>query len=311
MKSIQKIILLFLLALSFPIAQAQELYVKTFGKPQDKPILFLHGGPGYNSAGFEISTAQKLADQGFFVIVYDRRGEGRSVDTNARFNFEQTFSDINSIRTKYDLNQLNLMGHSFGGIVAILYAQQFPQNVGSVLLVSAPVALQESFATIQNASRKLYESKNDQVNLKYLDMLAAMDHSSMEYASYSFMHAMQNGFYTPRKPNDEAKLIYQQMAPNPNYKYVTAMTREAPMGFWKNEKYTTLDLTQNIRSLVSNKIKIFGIYGVEDGLYSVEQVEKLGQLIGKANLIYVENAAHNVFIDQQQTFWVSVKQYLQ
>jgi hypothetical protein len=33
------------------------------------------GGPGYNCAGFEVSTAQELANNGFYVIVYDRRGK--------------------------------------------------------------------------------------------------------------------------------------------------------------------------------------------------------------------------------------------
>jgi hypothetical protein len=31
------------------------------------------GGPGYNCGGFEVSTAQELANNGFYVIVYDRR----------------------------------------------------------------------------------------------------------------------------------------------------------------------------------------------------------------------------------------------
>ena len=38
---------------------AQGLYIKTFGKPDAKPIIFLHGGPGYNCASFERTTAQE------------------------------------------------------------------------------------------------------------------------------------------------------------------------------------------------------------------------------------------------------------
>lgn len=59
-------------------ATAAEIYSAAYGKASDPAVIFLHGGPGYNSLDFEVTTAQKLADQGFYVIVYDRRGEGRS-----------------------------------------------------------------------------------------------------------------------------------------------------------------------------------------------------------------------------------------
>lgn len=82
-------------------AEAQELYMKTFGDNKDEALIFLHGGPGYNSAGFEYTTAQKLAEKNFFVIVYDRRGEGRSQDSNANYTFKESFEDLNAIYTKY------------------------------------------------------------------------------------------------------------------------------------------------------------------------------------------------------------------
>ena len=110
------------------IVSGQELYVKTFGSNKDKPVLFLHGGPGFNCVTFEATTAQKLADNGFYVIVYDRRGEGRSADTSAKFTFRQTFDDMNNILAKYKIEKVNLIGHSFGGIVATLYAEKYPEK---------------------------------------------------------------------------------------------------------------------------------------------------------------------------------------
>jgi proline iminopeptidase len=62
---------------------------------------------------FEVSTAQELANNGFYVIVYDRRGEGRSTHANAKFTFQETFDDINGILKIYNLEKVNLIGHSF------------------------------------------------------------------------------------------------------------------------------------------------------------------------------------------------------
>lgn len=303
-------IILFILSLSALGIQAQELHVKTFGKATAKPILFLHGGPGYNAAAFEISTAQKLADEGYYVVVYDRRGEGRSVDANARFDFEQSLADIDNLCKKYKLRNVNLMGHSFGGVLAILYAEKNPEQVGSVILVSAPVALQETFKTIQNTSREIYKNNGDKTNLEYVDLLEKMDPSSMEYATYTFMHAMRNGFYKPKNPSAQANAIYKAIAADPNFKHVQEMSREAPMGFWKNEKYTSLDMTKNIEVLTGRKAKIFAIYGKEDGLYSAQQVASLVALVGKEHAVYLDNASHNVFIDQQPQFLQTVKLFL-
>lgn len=283
-------------------ANAQELYSKAFGNPKDSPIIFLHGGPGYNCAGFEVTSAQALADNGFYVIVYDRRGEGRSTDAKAQFNFKETFADINLILNKYNIKKTTLIGHSFGGIVGTLFMKQFPEKVNTLYLVGAPVSLQETFKTILKSSRKIYERNNDKTNLNYIDMIEKMDPTSAEYYAYSFGHAMQNGFYTTKKMSDEAKAIYGNAAKDPAFMYASKMTYEAPQGFLKNENYTSINLTNDLKSLVSSKFKIYGLYGKDDGLYSPEQVNQLQELLGNDKVDYIDDCSHSVFIDQQKRF---------
>jgi proline iminopeptidase len=297
---------IFVLATMF--AYGQSIYTKTFGSSKDKPIIFLHGGPGYNCVNFEATTAQQLADKGFFVIVYDRRGEGRSNDPNAKFTFEETFDDLNDIYQKYDLTKATLIGHSFGGIVATLFTETNPKKVQSIILVGAPVSLQSTFKNILSKSKSIYQTKNDSVNLTYISMLENMDTTSIKYSSYCFGHAMQNGFYTPKNPSEEAKNIYSTFKTDTLLKkYASQMSYEAPKGFWKNEKYTTIDLTKNLQSLQKQNIIIYGLYGKDDGLYSTQQVTDLQNLIGSSNLKYLDNCSHNVFIDQQIQFIDAIK----
>lgn len=288
---------------------AQQLYIKTFGPENAKPILFLHGGPGYNSANFEVTTAQKLADEGYFVIVYDRRGEGRSTDANAKFTFEETFTDINAILEQFKLPKVTLIGHSFGGIVATLYTEKNPEKVNNVVLVGAPISLQESFTNIIDRCRKIFTDKKDQASLGYMDMLEKMDHKSLEFSSYCFMYAMQNGFYKPKSITPEAQKIYDEIKTMPEYKTATQMTPQGPKGFWKNENYTSLDLSQNISAL-SKSTKVIGLYGKDDGLYSENQIEKLKGHIGAANVFYIDNSSHNVFMDRQDEFLKIIKSHI-
>jgi proline iminopeptidase len=304
-----RFILLFTLILFHSISLfSQGIYSKAFGNKSNPVIVFLHGGPGYNASVFEATMAQRLANEGFYVIVYDRRGEGRSADKNAQYNYTETIADLNALLTQYGIKKAHFIGHSFGGVVATFFAEKHPEKVNSIILAGAPINLQESFETIINSSKKIYENKKDSLNLRYVGMLEKMDKTSLEYSSYCFAHAMQNGLYSTKTPTEEAKKIYGTFQTDTLIKeYGRLMGYQAPQGFWKNEKYTSLDLTDAIKKLVAQKIKIYGVYGKEDGLYAPEQVQKLQTIVGTSNLKYYENCSHNVFIDQQTEFIKQLK----
>lgn len=303
-------LILLALLLTTVLTHSQTIYTKAYGNPNDKPLIYLHGGPGYNSVGFEVTTAQELSENGFYVIIYDRRGEGRSTDVNARFTFKETFEDIKGIYKKYDLDKATLLGHSYGGIIALLYAEEFPNMVESAVLVSAPLSMQETFLTILKSSKAIYKENNDRVNLSYINMLEKMDTSSLEYSSYCFMHAMQNGFYYPKELTNQATQIYSKFKTDSLLsKYGSQMTYAAPRGFWTNEKYTTLNLKESLKKAQDNKVSVYGIYGKEDGLFSENQVMNIRNLIGKDHLEYLNKASHNLFIDQQDQFINALKKW--
>lgn len=298
-------------AFSITVGQSQSLYSKSFGDKNNPAILYLHGGPGYNCASFEATTAQKLADNGYYVIVYDRRGEGRSKDAKAQFTFSEMCADINSLYTHYGIQKSTLLGHSFGGIVATHFADSFPQKVQSIVLVGAPVSLQKTFKFIIAKSTFHYIAQNDSVNLKYIRMIEKMDTNSLLYSSYCFGHAMQNGAYSPQNPSQEAKDINKSLKSDTLLsKLASKMTYEAVQGFWKNEHYTTLDLTEQLHRLQNRKVLIYGLYGKEDGLYSTQQIQELQDIIGIDKIKYLDNCSHSVFIDQQTEFVKTINHWL-
>lgn len=281
----------------------QNIEVQTFGNKEGKPIIFLHGGPGYNSVSFEKSTAQELAKKGFYVISYDRRGEGRNKKLKSEFTFNQTFEDLNGIYKSYNLKKASLIGHSFGGVVATLFSEKYPNKVNSLILVGTPISLQETFKNIISKSKEIYLKKGDKVNLNYLNMLDKMDTKSLEYSNYCFMHAMYNGFYTAKKLNQKAINLYKKVKADSLFvKYGSKMEYLAPQKFYKNEQYTSISLEENLKNLKSKNLKIYALYGKEDELYSKEQVDKLKNILGGDRVNYLDNCSHNVFIDRQEIF---------
>ncbi len=289
----------------------QELKIETYGSNKNKALIFLHGGPGYNSVVFERTTATELSKNGFFVISYDRRGEGRNEQLNPNYTFEQTFDDLNTIYKTFKLKKATLMGHSFGGVVATLFAEKHPNKVENIVLLSVPISMQKTLKNIISKSKKIYEEKSDKVNLNYINILEQMDKSSLEYCSYCLMHAMSNKFYSTKHPNEKAISLYGKFrTDNLMREYASKMNYLATQKFWENEKYTTISIEDNLKNLKKRKVKIYAIYGEEDGLYSKEQVKELRNILGEEKLKYLENCSHNIFIDQQEVFIDLVKKWI-
>ncbi|WP_017348161.1 alpha/beta fold hydrolase [Pantoea sp. A4] len=88
-----------------------QIYYKDWGKGQ--PVLFSHGWP--LDADMWDSQLNFLAENGYRVIAFDRRGFGRSEQPWEGYNYDTFASDINDLITALDLNDVTLVGFSMGG----------------------------------------------------------------------------------------------------------------------------------------------------------------------------------------------------
>lgn len=281
--------------------QAQKLYQATFGNPHDPVVVFLHGGPGYNSASFEIGAAEKLAQRGFYVITYDRRGAGRSKVKKAKYTFEEAEKDLKKVMKKNKVSKANLIGHSFGGALAIRFAEDYPEMVDNIVLVGAPLDYPATFKTILTTCRRYYTAMQDSSNLRYIDLLDTMDTGQLDYAVYCFAHAMACKLYQTEKPTPEAMAIYQGMRDHPQSKWVTVSKRNPVKGFYDAHQYTTMDLSNDLKKIVKT-ISVHGIYGAEDGLFDDAALQGIRDIIGEEHFHKVSGASHTVFLDQQKAF---------
>ncbi|MGB9143709.1 MAG: alpha/beta fold hydrolase, partial [Aestuariivirga sp.] len=122
-----------------------------FAAGEGPNVLIIHGGPGQPSSG-PWPGLQALTNDYRFVY-YDQRGCGRSTRPFDKFanpsdfysnlkTLDQTLgigaqvADIERIRKILGEDKLVLIGHSFGGLLASLYAAEFPDHVKALILVS-------------------------------------------------------------------------------------------------------------------------------------------------------------------------------
>ena len=310
MKSILPVVAFLLLfgISEVPAQSGPELYAQAFGDSTKPALIFLHGGPGYNCANFELSTAQVLADRGYFVVVFDQRGCGRSKNAlENEFTLDEAVNDLHYIYQIYGLHSASLLGHSWGGTLGGFYADRYPEMVESLVLVGSPLSYQMTLHTILKRCRDFYTAKADSVNLGYITMLETMDTASLEYSSYLFYHAMQCGLYRPGTVTDRSRSLYREIAAHPDAGLLAQSELSPVRGLYNNEAYTTLNMRDVFMRCQEKGVSLWGIYGEDDGLFGSEQLRKLEELIGSERFTLVQNASHNVFIDQQELFMDAVQ----
>ncbi len=103
------------------------------GAPGRAPIVFLHGGPGYNSHSFEVQ-AGPLLEPHHTVVYLDQRGCGRSERPPA-YSMDLLVEDVEALRQHLGAERIVPMGHSFGGALALEYAARYPEHVERLVLV--------------------------------------------------------------------------------------------------------------------------------------------------------------------------------
>jgi proline iminopeptidase len=111
-----------------------ELFVHTEGSGE--PIMVLHGGPLLDQ-GYLVDPLLPLTDS-FRLVFHDQRLSGRSSGTvdSASVRLDTLVADIEALRSSLGLGPIHLMGHSWGGLLAMRYATLYPENLRSLILVS-------------------------------------------------------------------------------------------------------------------------------------------------------------------------------
>jgi len=172
------------------------LHSKIIGK--GKPLLILHGllGMGDNW----ISLARRYASKNFEVHLIDLRNHGKSFHDD-EMNYEVMTDDLYYYVTKYQLSDINLIGHSMGGKLLMFFITQYPNLINAPITVDiAPKKYPPHHHFIFDAIKKLNLSHFD--NRNQIDKFLSKDIQSAAIRNFLLKNISRNDekeFYW--KPN--------------------------------------------------------------------------------------------------------------
>lgn len=108
-----------------------SLFVKVIG--QGYPLALMHGGPGLDHTS--LLPLQPCADQ-FTLIYYDHRCNGRSTGVDvSSMTWENLAADADALCQALGFDRWAVLGHSFGGHVALEYALRYPHRLSHLILM--------------------------------------------------------------------------------------------------------------------------------------------------------------------------------
>src|SRR6266542_3918137 len=108
-----------------------SLFVEVVG--HGYPLVLMHGGPSADH--WTMVPFRQLADR-FTLIFYDHRCNGRSVGAPvSSMTWENLTADADALRRKLGFERWAVLGHSFGGQVALEYALRYPDSPSHLVLL--------------------------------------------------------------------------------------------------------------------------------------------------------------------------------
>ena len=118
----------------FVDASGVLIYYKVIGSGD--PLVVVHGGPGASHDYF-LPYLLPLARTNRLIFI-DERGSGRSqkLEDPSGYTVDNMVEDLENVRVALALGKINLLGHSYGGVLAQAYALKYQENQSHLVLCS-------------------------------------------------------------------------------------------------------------------------------------------------------------------------------
>lgn len=274
---------------------SQDLLINFHGDSKNEPILFLHGGPNGSSKLIELVFVDSLVTRGYFVITYDRRGEGRSKDSTAKVTYQEMIKDINDILDSAGVNKIILLSSSLGGYVGAKFASKHPEKVKMFIMADLGLNLKIATDSLLEELKQEYIAERDSIKIDHIEYLINknLNNCYSWVTTNAFQMAMKFDLKKCEyKISPKIDSIRKQVLSNSDSNMASR-----PHKLWaSNNNYYCEDLRDEIAHIMSNNIKMITIFGENDVLISKYEIEEMERLLGEENVIKIANGCHGVLL---------------
>lgn len=248
------------------------------------PLVVISGGPGSNHRYMRVGGAMDELARTRQVVMFDQRGTGASGPAGDAPKLADWAADVEAIRQALGSEQIDLLGHSFGGMVAMAYMQTYSEHVHAVVFNNS------TGATLVGTKSLLADVFPDRVKL-WADVRANL----------------------PKRFKASAIQVFTEMEfvdPERAHTFVNAIadyTYNIEVNNALRQDMATLDFTETLQG---TNVPVLVLHGRYDPVISPSTAAELAGIIPVAKLHIMEGTSHLPFAEVPARYSRVVSEFL-
>lgn len=218
-----------------PFGKYQTFYRVVGDLNKDQiPLILLHGGPGSTHNYFEAFDV--FAKQGFPIVMYDQFGCGKSstAEDLTEYTPKNWLDELENLISYLDISDYHLLGQSFGGMLAIMFAIDRKPKGLKTLVLSSTLSSAKLWAKEQHRLIKFLPQK-EQKAIKRAERENNFLDLAYQEANAHFMEQHATGPYNEKTP---LYLTRPKNIGTQSYNYAWGPNEYVPTGVLGNYNYT-------------------------------------------------------------------------
>jgi proline iminopeptidase len=279
-----------------------KVWTKRVGNNPKVKILLLNGGPGGTHEYFQCFE-NFLPQEGIEFIYYDQLGCGNSdnPDDTAYWDLNRFVEEVEQVRTalNIDKNNFYLLGHSWGGILAMQYALKYQSNLKGLVISNMMSSCPDYDKYAENVLSKQFDPV-------VLDSVMAMEKRG-DFNNTNYMGLLVPNFYEKhilRLPAVEwPDPVNRAFAKMNKSLYVTM---QGPSEFGISGRLENWDVSKQLSAISVPTLVI----GAQHDTMDPEHMKWMSTQFKNGTYLYCEKGSHMAMYDDQETYFKGLINYI-
>ena len=233
------------------------------------------------------------------ITFYDQRGSGRSLGgkiDEETINIAAFIEDIEALRDHLELEKFTLIGHSWGGLLAMEYSIKYSKNLHNLVLLNpAPITYEEQLNFTNDLPKRLEPIKQKVKGLFNYESFAKLNAREIE-AFYKNLFSVY--FHDSRNVN-KLSLKFTELSAKSGMKIYEKIDKTS----WLQENY---DLRPVLSKLNIPTLIISG----DSDIVSLSAIGEINENILGSELIVLEKCGHFPFVECKKQFFYEIENFL-
>ncbi len=278
-----------------------KVWTKRIGNNPKVKLLLLNGGPGMSHEYFECMESF-LPKEGIEFIYLDQLGTGFSDNPNdvTYWDLNRYVEEIEQVRVALSLDNSNfyLLGHSWGGILAMQYALKYQKNMKG-LIVSNMMASCPKYGEYSKVLEK-------QMPRDVLNQIKKIE-SNKDFKNPKYMELLMSNFYNKhilRLPLNQWPEPVNRAFSRLNQSLYVTMQGPSELGI--SGKLTNWDISAELKNITIPTLTIGGKYDTMDPNY----MKWMATQFPKGESLICQNGSHMSLYDDQENYFKGLIAFL-